>query len=384
MWLSLLVYFGIGLLLFLLGWHYNREVELNHQTPTTKQFLLSWQMMASFAIFTLITGLRYHTGWDHEYYIVDYVLYQKDGTIIRNDFEVGYTLIRAFFAKLGLHYSVFFSFWGFINIFFLYLALKDERKLIPWVGLFTTTGFFFLHIVNSLRQGVVECVFVFLVLLATKKKYLWYFVGALLLTTIHKVAFLIIPLFLFVKFPIRAKRSITPFAIYVICFVIGQFPIFSWLMTQLSSVLSLIGYEKYVDLFYNNSTYAFHRTNIGILTIIFISIHLILIYYWKELSEYFKQNQFFEICYSFSLIYICYFVLVLNTSFYFKRPCELLLPFFLFSTCYLTHYLLQKGKKLQFITFCLLNSLIACIVIFKEYFYYNMPDSINFYHFIPF
>ena len=342
MWLSLLVYFGIGLLLFLLGWHYNREVELNHQTPTTKQFLLSWQMMASFAIFTLITGLRYHTGWDHEYYIVDYVLYQKDGTIIRNDFEVGYTLIRAIFAKLGLHYSVYFSFW------------------------------------------VVECVFVFLVLLATKKKYLWYFVGALLLTTIHKVAFLIIPLFLFVKFPIRAKRSITPFAIYVICFVIGQFPIFSWLMTQLSSVLSLIGYEKYVDLFYNNSTYAFHRTNIGILTIIFISIHLILIYYWKELSEYFKQDQFFEICYSFSLIYICYFVLVLNTSFYFKRPCELLLPFFLFSACYLTHYLLQKGKKLQFITFCLLNSLIACIVIFKEYFYYNMPDSINFYHFIPF
>ena len=106
MWLSLLVYFGIGLLLFMLGWHYNREVELNHQTPTTKQFLLSWQMMASFAIFTLITGLRYHTGWDHEYYIVDYILYQKDGTIIRNDFEVGYTLIRAIFAKLGLHLSL--------------------------------------------------------------------------------------------------------------------------------------------------------------------------------------------------------------------------------------------------------------------------------------
>lgn len=383
MWLSLLVYFGTGLLLFLLGWHFNRRVELNHLTPTTKEFLLSWEMMASFAIFTLVTGLRYHTGWDHEQYIVDYVLYQKDGTLIRNDFEIGFSLIRALFAKLGFHYSVYFCFWGFINIFFLYLALKEERKLIPWVGLFTMTGFFFLHTANSLRQGVVECVFVFLVILATKKKYLWYFVGALLLTTIHKVAFLIIPLFLLVKYPIRIKSNIPLALIYILCFVIGQFPFFSWLMNNLSEIFTLLGYDKYVHVFHNNPSFGVNIKSIGPLTFVSIAAHLVLIYYYRYLKDYFHDNHLFKISFTFAFIHICYYVLAIYTSNYIKRPGELLMPFYLIASAFLVEYFLQKKKYIECGIFASLNCLIAIIIVIKEgYLNYN-PDSVNLYHFIP-
>ena len=50
--------------------------------------------------------------------------------------------------------------------------------------------------------------------------------------------------------------------------------------------------------------------------------HLFLIYYYPKLREYYNGNKFFTICSTLTLIYVCYFVLVMNTSFYFKRPYE--------------------------------------------------------------
>ena len=77
MLLSLVVYIGMGLMLFYLGWHYNRRMQLNYLSGTTKSFLTSWEIIASISLFTIIAALRYHTGWDHEDYIIDYTAYQN-------------------------------------------------------------------------------------------------------------------------------------------------------------------------------------------------------------------------------------------------------------------------------------------------------------------
>lgn len=381
--LSIFIYTLVGSVLFFFGWHYNQRVSQSQLETSTKQFLLSWEIIASFALFSVITALRYHTGWDHEYYINDYVAIQN-GEIYRVDFEIGFRFIETIFAKLGCHYSVFFGFCGFLNIFFLYFALKKDSAVIPWVGLFIMMGPYFLHIANSIRQGIVECVFVSLILFICNKKDIWYFIFALLLSQIHTVAYVIIPVYFVSKYPFTIKKRNTLILIYIGCLIIGQFPaLFSWTINAFSDLLSMIGYQKYVILFNTNPLYSFHRSNIGSVTITLILIHLFLIYYYKDIKVEFKGNRFFSICYNFAFIYACYFVVVMNTTVFFKRPCELFLPFFVISSGYLMIYLYKSRKKNQLIIFGLLNCMLTVISIIKEYLN-GLSDSTNYYHFIPF
>lgn len=382
--LSIFIYTIVGCLLFFFGWHYNQRVSQYELKPSTKQFLLSWEIIASLSLFTVVTALRYHTGWDHEYYIQDYVSYQQDGTIFRKDFEMGFRFIETIFAKLGLHYSVFFGFCGLVNIFFIYFALRQRTDCIPWMGLFLMLGLYFLHLMNSMRQGIVECIFTSLILLVYNKKYILYFAIAILLTTIHRVALLIIPLFFVIKYPFNFKKIKTLFFIYVSCFIIGQFPIiFSWAINAFSDVLEFWGYKKYVILHNSNPHYSFHQSSIGLIALSLVVIHLFQIYYYRELQQEFKDNKYFKSCYTLSFVYICYFVLVMNTAIYFKRPCELLLPFFVISSCYLMVHLFKSKKYLQFTIFGILNCSITIITIIKDY-YNGLVDSTDYYHFIPF
>lgn len=381
--LSITVYTLVGVMLFLFGWHYNQRFALPTEHHTVKEFMLSWEIIASFVLFSLITGLRYHTGWDHECYIQDYVQYQNEGTLYRPDFEPGFRLVETIFAKLGFHYSVFFGFLGLVNIFFIYIALRKDREVIPWVGLLIMVGPYFLHLVNSLRQGIVECIFVALILLVNNRRYLLFLLCALLLVSIHKVALLIIPVILLAKYLSKFENNKHLFVAYCVCFIIGQFPILiSWTINGFSDVLALLGYHKYVRLFNTNPLYAFHRCSFGAISISLIVTHLFLIYYYPKLREYYNGNKFFTICSTLTLIYVCYFVLVMNTSFYFKRPYELLLPFIVIASAFLMVYLLRTKRYPQLAVFCTVNFSVAAITVFKVV-YYGMADSTDFYHFIP-
>ncbi len=382
--LSITVYTLVGVMLFYFGWHYNKRFSLPTEYHTIKQFLLSWEIIASFVLFSVITGLRYHTGWDHEYYIQDYVQYQNEGTLFRPDFEPGFRLIETIFAKLGFHYSIFFGFLGFVNIFFIYFALRKNKEVIPWVGLLIMLGPYFLHLVNSLRQGIVECVFVSMIVLVNNRRYLLLLLCSLLLVSIHKVALLIIPILILAKFLTKFENNKHLFVVYITCFVIGQFPILiSWTINGFSDVLALFGYHKYVHLFNTNSQYAFHRSSFGVISIALIVVHLFMIYYYSKLREYYKGNKFLTICSSLSLIYVCYFVLVMNTSFYFKRPNELLLPFMVITTAFLIVYLFKRKRFLQLALFCSVNFSVAPFSVFKVG-YLGLSDSTDFFHFIPF
>lgn len=146
---------------------------------------------------------------------------------------------------------------------------------------------------------------------------------------------------------------------YFVCFIIGQFPVLiSWTINGFSDVLALLGYHKYVRLFNTNPLYAFHRCSFGVISISLIVSHLFLIYYYPKLREYYNGNKFFTICSTLTLIYVCYFVLVMNTSFYFKRPYELLLPFIVIASAFLMVYLLKTKRFAQLSVFALSISLL--------------------------
>lgn len=136
-------------------------------------------------------------------------------------------------------------------------------------------GPYFLHLVNSLRQGIVECIFVALILLVNNRRYLLFLLCALLLVSIHKVALLIIPVILLAKYLSKFENNKHLFVGYFVCFIIGQFPVLiSWTINGFSDVLALLGYHKYVRLFNTNPLYAFHRCSFGVISISLIVTHL--------------------------------------------------------------------------------------------------------------
>ena len=155
-------------------------------------------------------------------------------------------------------------------------------------------------------------------------------------------------------------------------------------MNSFSGLFEVLGYGKYVELFNTNPTYAFHKTSLGVTTLIQIALHLSVICYYGKMKDYFGKQAFFLNCFKITFIYCCAFVLLLNTTIYVKRPCELLLPFFLICSAYLSVYFYENKKYVELLTFVILNCSIIIFTLLKEHFISKLADSVNYYHFIPF
>ena len=48
--LSIIVYTLVGVMLFYFGWHYNQRFALPTEHHTVKEFMLSWEIIASFVL----------------------------------------------------------------------------------------------------------------------------------------------------------------------------------------------------------------------------------------------------------------------------------------------------------------------------------------------
>lgn len=380
---SIIVYTITAGLLFFLGWHYNSRVSKSELQASTIEFLSSWEMLLSFAVFTLVAALRYHTGWDHEYYLMDYEGYQNSGTILRSDFEFGFRFIESLFADLGFHYSVFFGFLGFINIFFLYFAIRKQLSVIPWVGLCLVLGPYFIHLMNTMRQGMVESFFVSFSVLIIYRKFLPYLIIAILCASFHKVAFLIIPIYLLGIVTIKIKRRYL-FLIYLGFFILGQFPcIIAYAIDLFSDVIRLYGYGKYVDLMHNNANFAFMRNPFGLMSLLILVLHIALIDLYPKLKKHFAGDKFFVLSFRFALIYMCYFALTINTARYIKRPSELLFLFLLIVTGYALSYLYSTRRFKALVCMLLISCSSVYISLAKDYYKYNGEPTSIYYRFIP-
>ena len=52
--LSIIVYTLVGVMLFYFGWHYNQRFALPTEHHTVKEFMLSWEIIASFVLFSQV------------------------------------------------------------------------------------------------------------------------------------------------------------------------------------------------------------------------------------------------------------------------------------------------------------------------------------------
>ncbi|MGM9843462.1 MAG: EpsG family protein [Muribaculaceae bacterium] len=246
--LSLTVYLFLAIALYVLArGSYEATVHKDGVMLQRVSQFWDWQIIASILLFAVVCGVRYNVGVDNLGYIKQYVYAQEHGTVLRQDFEPLFAWVQMSMANFGFHYSVFNGFWAAIQITFIYYALRNDKKYLPYVALMIVLSPIYLKWMNGVRQCVVECVFFFLIEYIEKKQMWKYMLGVFLCSFIHSTAILLVPMYFIFQKPFYFKRWWVRIAIFLLCTYFGSQTGWFKSMMGVTDILEFIGYDRYAD-----------------------------------------------------------------------------------------------------------------------------------------
>lgn len=208
----------------------------------------TWEILFSLLIFAFFSGVRWNVGVDHLSYLSYYNELLNKRQFLSREMEPGFLFISKIFASLNIHFTVYFAFLAFLQIFFVYYAVKNERYLMPFLGMLILLGPQYLSWMNGIRQMLAATIFVFSIQYISKRRLIPYIICILLATSIHKSAILLL-IFYFIPQRDYFKNRYMNIALVILTLIIGSSPTFMNKMTPFANILELIGFERYAERF---------------------------------------------------------------------------------------------------------------------------------------
>ena len=373
---SIIVYTLTGLTLYALGRNLalrDARMQRTFHHPTS-----SWnpEVWLSILIFAIVAGLRYNVGVDHLTYLRFYEEFSKQGWTTRETFEPGFLFIMKVFTELNLHFFFFFAFLAAIQLFFIYFALRKQKQLLPYIGLFIMLGPYFLDWMNGIRQCIAMCIFVLSIEFIQKRKFILYILTIFGASLIHKSAYILLPFYFIFFKSFSPSKTKTHLLILILCIILGNSPTWISFITVLNDFFTFLGYENYVNNFENVldnlQEFAWGPRRITVLLINFIIIYL-----YPQISQFYHNNKYVPLYFSLFFIGVCLYNLLANTSLEFLRPVSYFTIFTLPMSAYTAHYLKIKKRKMFYLLFMIL----VCSYTYFSIFSTNGPDNIIWYKF---
>ena len=321
--LSLLVYCFSALFLFLLAKNLSIRTEYELLNKNREQKFWTNETTVSILFFALLCGVRYNVGVDNLSYIHAYETMADTGhwpTEKGGSYEWGFTAIAKLFTFAGLHYSFFMAFWGALQIFFIYYAVRHDRHLLPFIAAFIILGPSFLSWTNGLRQCVAGCAFIFLVEFIAERKLIPYVIGIALCSLVHRSALLLLPFYWIFNKSIYFKNNYYNILLVIVCTFIGMNPSWLHLMNYAQDAISFLGYDSYSSRLTNiisntDETIAWGPSRVGLYI-----LDLIALYLYPKFRKQYQLGKRFDIYFCAFFIGSCLFNLFANTSHIFLRP----------------------------------------------------------------
>lgn len=368
--LSLFVYTFSAIILYLLGRNIALRETRYMATYHKASPFWSSEMILIIILFAFISGARYQVGQDHLTYLTNYLDMQKQGWTTRETFESGFTFLMKLFTNLGLHFFFFFAFLGCLQIFFFYYAFKKEKYLYPYFGPIIMLTPLFLTWMNGIRQSIVCCIFVFLVQFIKERKLLYYFIGIVIAATIHKSAYLLLPLYFIFWKDFYFKNKYFNILTVVFCTILGSSPTWSHLIQNTQSLFALLGYDNYnenIDTIMEDT----RKMNWGPIRILLYLTNICIIWYYPKVRKRFSHHKMLDLYFTFFFIGASLYNLLVETGIIFTRP---LMYFTIFTYVMLAYTLkgLSLISKKNFYFF----SLITFGYIYFELFKLNLTNTI--------
>ncbi len=352
---SILVYGFFALSLFYLGKIAAKREAINQNIGKYTPFW-TWEIVFSLLIFALISGIRWQVGVDHLSYLTDYETLFRGHELRAGRWEPGFYFISKLFANLNIHFVFYFAFWAFLQLFFVYYAVRNERYLLPFLGIVILLGPHYLSWMNGIRQMLVAAIFVFSIQFITKRKLLPYLTTILLASTIHKSAILLL-IFYFIPQLDYFKNRYINIGLVIATLIIGFTPTFMSAINFFENILAIIGYDRYAERFDIMLEYE-REMNLGPRRLLLLFLNILNIWYAPRLKNVFKNTNYLTY-FNLSFVGILLYNLFANTSHIFIRPISYFTIFLALTTSYLLYDL--KPQKKHHITISFLIVLVLAI-----------------------
>lgn len=307
--------------------------------------------------FTLIIGLRYDVG-------VDYLLYREVylgqlspradfiahiGNYV--SFEPGFSAIVNFFAKHRMHPCFLFLSIAFLQSTFLFKFCKTYRSMAGWILFFYITSSTFFDSLNGMRQMTAFYMYLCTIPFIQKRKFRPYFLSIIAISLFHKSIFLMLPAYFIVHCEIFSKRK-WPAIIVLSSFIGGGILSYFILNVLFPSVGTFLTAFDRISSYTENSDnlqLTARDDSLGIASLIYLSIDLIIVYHLKELRTFYRNkvniNVFFNLFLFGSFLY--YFstasITLSRINYYFANFRFIMLGFLVYM---LTQYS-PKSKRTQ-------------------------------------
>jgi hypothetical protein len=352
-----------------------REAKLKAATGHTLPFW-SWEIILSIVIFATVAGARYHTGFDHAMYLSQYVSYQKYGFFTR-DFEPLFMWVTQLMAGAHIHYFFYFALWATIELTLLYYALNSHKSLIPWVALIIVLGPTFVHLMNTIRQGVVECAVPLLLILARDRRLTLFIVLVALLAMVHYTALVLFALLLIPKRICSHPSMGLLLMVVVLAVGVGMLPIWVDYIKRMSEYL-LTYFGGYNELF--NIQGNRFILSVGPLRLLTYSVQILTIAFASQALKH-KNNPFWTMMLICSVVFVGGVSLFANTSNYYQRPFELFSGCFVIMSAFVIMFFLHNRRRFMAMGALLLNCSFIFLALYKAW---QNPSPVNtpfLYHF---
>ena len=337
-------YLALGVYMYSLG-----ECAQNGVTLKIKNTrLMDPNIFVSILLFSLICGLRYHTGTDCEHYVNQFEHIVKTGINASEYDEPLFTAFTLLVVKLKGGRVLYLALIAFAQLTIFYSAFKTRKYLYPFLGLVLVLGPHFLNFNNGLRQMLVACIFVVAVQQVVDNRRILLFLLLILLgATIHSssiILILAIPLIWYNGF---VNPQIAYIAV-VVSILIANLGILDPILSNADGIMYLIGYDSYAERMDYYVGMDAQITHYGPRRILQILSYFMIIFYSERMNRFYRKDRLFRVSYLLFLIYICLFEMLSLKNLLFTRPLLYLTPFWLIISAYLLFYLRKTGKTFGF------------------------------------
>ena len=362
--LSITVYTLTAIVLFGLGWHVAKREERSLRAGGGELPFASWEIVLSIILFACVAGARYHTGYDHAAYLNRYIMYGTYGYFTRS-MECGFDFITIAFVKLGIHYFFYFALWAALQIGLIYYALRKHKHLLPWVGALLMTGYYFLMMMNSIRQSVVMAMLMASMPLIENRKFFKFLIVTAMGCLIHQSAILLLLVYFIPKRPRFMDNLKVALPLFLLFVALGCFPYWMKLLDGVASCASSISYDRYsrqIELILNGG---FRSTHWGPSRIMWIINVIVMIVMGRAVCKFYKSDSLIVRSFTFCYVGYCLSNLFINTSPFMLRPFEYLTSFSLIVIASEIHYLYKSRKYVYMVPLALMNFSYVYFEIYK-------------------
>lgn len=320
-------------------------------------------------VFSLLSAIRYKVGVDSEgykRYFYDFLTFGKtdEGAV-----EWGFEVLAKFTASItDSHYLLFFIL-AFLQIFFLYYALRKQTKALVYLGCAIMLSGCYLSLMNGVRQNIVACAFVAMIPLVLKKWDWWKFVLCVCVASLmHTSAFVLLPIGAIAYFCryniLNVKWQLL---LVAICFVMmDRIPIDS--LTNLFALGARAGYDEQTIEAYANVDMM--SKSFGLYSMLQLMVYVICIVNSQKIQRIFN-SEIFNVYYNLFFIGVCMSLLFYN-NFTMGRLLyylDIFIPIIISMLLYTLRYTKVKYRQLYF------NSAIFLMSVSVLYLFYVASSS---------